>query len=85
MSSDKLSAFSVLKKGIETEVKNKIANDIIEDQVSVLGERLKVELKPILQAVTFDHINNFSDFMKMRDELRVVIKVNDEVFDTDDK
>lgn len=82
---NKLSAFTILKRGIESEVKNQIANDIIDDQVKALKERLKVELTPILQAVTFDHISSFSDLMKMRDEVRVQIRVDDDVFDSDNR
>ncbi len=80
---DKLSAFAMLKRSIETEVKAKIANDIIDGQVNILKERLKLELTPILQAVTFDHINNFADLMLMRDELRVQISVDGDIFDSD--
>ena len=81
---DKLNAVTLLKRSLEQEVKEKILSDIIDDQVKKLKERLKEEITPILQAVTFEGIESFSDIMSMRDEYRVVIKVNDKVFDTDD-
>ena len=84
MEIDKLSAFNIIKKGIEAEVKNKIANDIINEQVDLLKARLKEELQPILQAVTFDRIDTYRDLMHMRDEMIVKIKVNDSVFDSEE-
>ena len=84
MEIDKLSAFNIIKRGIEAEVKDKIANDIINEQVELLKARLKEELKPILQAVTFERIDSYRDLMHMRDEMIVQIKVNDSVFDSEE-
>ena len=81
---DKLNAFQLLRMSLESEVKEVLANDIIDEQVKLLKSRLRSELEPILQAVTFEHIENYKDLLLMRDELRVYIKVNDNVFDTDD-
>lgn len=85
VNNDKLSAFNILKRGIEAEVKERIANDIIEDYVSLLRARLKNKLKPILQAVTFEYIENFADLMMMRDEICVRIKVNEDIFEASTK
>ena len=80
---NELSAFAILKKGIENEVKRKILDDIIDEQVAALKGRLKDELTPILQAVTFDRIDTFQDLIKFRDEYRVQISVDGSVFDSD--
>ena len=71
-----------MRLGLEDEVKKIIVKDIIDEQVKLLKVRLQAELQPILQAVTFGHIENMKDLMLMRDEIRVYIKVNDSVFDT---
>lgn len=80
---DKFNAFEILKRGLEGEVKAVIAKDIIDEQVKLLKVRLQAEPHPlILQAVTFEHIENYRDFALMRDEIRVYIKVDGSVFDT---
>ena len=79
---DKLNAFELLRRGMESEIKSIIAKDIIDEQVTLLKARLQTELEPILQAVTFEHIDSYRDILLMRDEIRVCIKVNDSVFDT---
>jgi len=38
---------------------------------------LKTELTPILQAVTFESIESFTDMLRLRDEYRVIIQVDD--------
>lgn len=85
MTIDKLNAVTMLKRDLEGQVKQKILNDIIEEQVIKLKQRLKDELTPLLQAVSFESIEKFTDMMRFRDEYRVLIKVNDKVFDADDK
>lgn len=85
MATDKLNAIGMIKRDLERQVKQKILDDIIDEQVKKLKERLKSELVTLLQAVCFESVESFTDMMSLRDEYRVVIKVNDKVFDTDDK
>lgn len=85
MAVDNLNAIDMLKRDLEGQVKQRVLDDIIDDQVKKLKERLKNELTPILQSVSFACIENFTDMMRLRDEYRVLIQVNDKVFDTDDK
>lgn len=80
--SDKLTAFQLMRAGLESEVKARITEDIINEQVEMLKVRLLAELQPILQAVTFECIESQRDLMRMRDEIRVCINVNDSVFDS---
>ena len=82
---DTLNAVSMLKRDLEGQVKQKILDDIIEEQIDKLKQRLKDELTPLLQAVSFESIEGFRDMMRLRDEYRDLIQVNDKVFDTDDK
>ena len=81
---DKLSSFNILKAGIERSVKSELLKRIIDEQVEQLIKRLEIELTPIIQAVTFDHIENFTDFRQFRDEVRVMISVDGDVFETDE-
>jgi len=77
---DELNAFQMMKRTLESEVKQRIMDDIIDDQVKALRKRLELEIKPLLQAVTFESIDMMRDLMQMRDEFAVYITVNEDTF-----
>ena len=77
------SALQIMKGKREGEVKQQIMNHIIDEQVRALRKRLEIEIKPLLQSVTFDKIATQQDLLQMRDEFAVYITVNGDTFKVD--
>ncbi len=69
-------------KVLEYRLKNKMKEAIYEKPLNDLMDEFKKEIEPkvrgAVECITMEGVHNFKNLMKMRDEIHVYIKFNDD-------
>lgn len=74
----KLNAINLIQEGLEREVKKTLTESVVKKQLEEFEAKLREQIKPLINEITFKKIERLEDYMLMRDELRVLISWNDE-------
>lgn len=71
-----LNMICVLKNTLEKEVKKEIAESIVREELSLYEERIRKIILPLVNEISFKHIEKIKDLMCMRDELHIFLHMN---------
>jgi len=78
MSTTNLNMITLLKEGLEREIKGVVVDSIVKEQVEQFERTIRERIKPIVNSLSFDSIEHIKDFSRMRDELHVYLHYGDE-------
>ena len=67
----------MLKGQVTAEIKTLVFNTIIDEQVELLKEKLKVELAPVIERITYARLEKIQDIISLTDEVRLLVKVRE--------
>jgi len=73
---NKLNAIEMIKSSMEAKVKEVITERIVKEQLAIFEKDLRDRMKPMVNGLVFDLIENVQDFYNLRDELHVFITFN---------
>jgi hypothetical protein len=73
----KLNFFSMVQSNLESEVKKQITDELVKKQLKAYEVELRGAIGGILEGVTFGVIEQFRDYMSLRDEYKLFIKINE--------
>ena len=75
--STKLNFFSMVQSNLESEVKKQITDELVKKQLKAYEVELRGVIGGLLEGVTFGVIEQFRDYMNLRDEYKLFIKINE--------
>ena len=70
-----LNAINLLRRELERNLRPVLVDKIISNMVAEFTEKIKPIVVKEVKKVSLASLEQFSDIMKMRDELRLVIKI----------
>jgi len=72
-----LNAISLLRIGLEKTIRPLIVEQIMDNMVTEFKEKIRPTIVAEANKVCLKSLEQFRDMMKMRDELRLVIKIEE--------
>ena len=75
---DKLNPLRALEIQIKEFTKNSVYEKVLNDYVSDFKAEIEPKLKEAINKITIDGVTSFKDQLRMRDEIHVYVKFNDE-------
>jgi hypothetical protein len=73
----KLNFFSMVQSNLESEVKKQMTDELVKRQLKAYEIELRGVIGGLLEGVTFGVIEQFRDYMSLRDEYKLFIKINE--------
>ena len=73
----KLNFFSMVQSNLESEVKKQMTDELVKRQLKAYEIELRGAIGGLLEGVTFGVIEQFRDYMSLRDEYKLFIKINE--------
>ena len=73
----KLNFFSMFQSNLESEVKKQMTDELVKRQLKAYEIELRGVISGLLEGVTFGVIEQFRDYMNLRDEYKLFIKINE--------
>jgi len=72
-----LNIVELLKAGLESQVKAVLTEEIVKAEMQAAEKRLREQIKPLVEGITFRGVENLKDMMRMREELHVYLHWDD--------
>jgi len=68
-----LNMVELLKTGLEREVKKAVTEEIVKKEMVDFEAKLREQIKPLVNKVSFNGIESMKDMMRLREELHVYL------------
>lgn len=68
-----INALEILKKELQRAIKEEITNRIIEEEIKQFKEKITPKIEEYVGLLTFDHIENFKNYMDLKTEFHVFL------------
>ena len=78
VTSNDFNMIEVLRQRLEIEVKKKITEELVSQELARYEKRLRTTIKDTVDKVTFDGIESMRDMLQARDELHVYLHWKEE-------
>ena len=74
---DKLNAINMIRDGLRAQIQPLVYDSLMDEAVAAYRKELELIIKPVVERVSLECVETYSDALNLRDELRVVIRVED--------
>jgi flagellar biosynthesis component FlhA len=78
MAIDSLNAVALLRAGLERQVKESVVDVFVREEMKAIEERLRPRVRELVEQISFKAIDRVTDVCKVRDELHVFLKWQEE-------
>ena len=68
-----LNIIELLEAGLEREVKKAVTEELVKKEMAEFEAKLRNQIKPLVNEISFKGIETMKDMMRLRDELHVYL------------
>lgn len=68
-----LNMMELLEAGLEREVKKAVTEELVKKEMAEFEEKLREQIKPLVNEISFKGIESMKDMMRLREELHVYL------------
>jgi phage host-nuclease inhibitor protein Gam len=68
-----LNMVELLKAELEREVKRAVTEELVKKEIAEFEARLREQIKPLVNEISFKGIKSIKDWMRLREELHVYL------------
>lgn len=76
---NRLDVLALMRRGLESEVKEAITEELVARHLASFEDELRSTLKEMLSKVTFERIESWENLLEARDEVQVSISIDGDV------